>query len=454
MSPVFQQSDYYSTLDTVRFGTELKPKTVASNTVSAAGTVMLGLLVGNTKPVLTQTQAIDNSYLLNVLADQAESAAFLTLVRDHVIQVKFHDSPPLLESPQRFTVLNAFASALERREKFHLSAWPEINADYSLRSELVRCLQQTKSHDRMVTEVEDLAGVEVGRRFSGLMRLNRAVEKAGPPAQTTRLPKGSYCKSVVDLITTLLSQRADAADLILWLLKRAAAYGHADGGPGGVDLDTRTGWRELLKIYLNQHSREDKQVALVSRQLDLATHKIIGQSLDCTGKELDLPTPEDSDDLVSGLRGDDIPVDRLVALSKDKDRMNWLTWKTVSELLAELRDADLSPHERLNHLVERHTDAISAQRLDGWLGALTANAPFLVTVVVGDTVQNYTSGTWGGITGAVAAAITGTVTILITQPFANPVSKQAREWFRQRAGAKWEASISGGTASWQDEIGT
>ena len=79
---------------------------------------MLDLLVGNTCPVLSQTQAFDNALLLNLLArHDADSKAFLTLVGMGWIQTRIHESETLLEAAdgQRFTLRNAFLSALENR---------------------------------------------------------------------------------------------------------------------------------------------------------------------------------------------------------------------------------------------------------------------------------------------------------------------------------------------------
>lgn len=110
----FRRADYYSTLDSMRFNFSRHDRTdIQRNQISAAGTVMLGLLIGDTKPVLTQAQAIDNAYVLELLAaEDSSSSGFLDLVEERTIQVRFHDRPPLIDGPHRLTLVNAFASAL------------------------------------------------------------------------------------------------------------------------------------------------------------------------------------------------------------------------------------------------------------------------------------------------------------------------------------------------------
>lgn len=450
---VFRQADFYSPLDTVRFNPEYAGAALAQNIVSAAGTTMLGLLIGDTKPVLTQAQAIDNAYLLDTLAAADENTqGFLNLVRSRTIQVRFHDRPPLLGAPERFTILNAFASALNRQQNFVLSGWPELNNNSTLRSELVRSIQHITRRDQLAREVETLAGPVVAKRFRGLIRLDRAVKAAGLPQQTVPLPPGSYRETVVDLLVTLRPKHPDADSLFDWLLRRAADAREADSSElrnDAVDLDIRSGWLRLLDLHDEQHPAERKATDLVRRQLNHASSKIIAKSLLSTGRELDLASATDADDLSEGADGDDIPVHRLIHFSRDPHRMDWLTWANVAKIWQDLQETDLSPRERYDYLARLHGDSVFKQKI-GEIPALT----IAVSAVLGDTIQNFLSGEWQGGAGAAAvAAITGTVVVLLVQREGSRMRARLREHVANEVDAKWEASISHGTASWQDEIG-
>jgi hypothetical protein len=446
--PVFRQTDYYSTLDSVRFTDDLTASTIGQNVVSAAGTVMLGLLVGDTRPVLTQSQAFDSAYLLNVVAAGNDATGgFLELVRDGTIQVRFHE-PALRDAEERYTVLNAFASALEQ-PRFILSGWPEINADHALRSELARAVQRIKDHRLLLNEVRDTAGPDVAGKMNGLLRLSRAVQEAGTPSLTTPAEPGTYRAAVIGLITYLRARRPDTEDLVRWLLERAAEPDDA-----GVDLDTRSGWRQLLRIYLGRHPAEVAQVASVERRCDYAMHHLIGTSLRWTGQEVDLQRPDDASESAGGFRDDDVPVNRLVHLSRDSDRAEWLTWDMVPGLWRQLQAADLSPAERLERLVQRHKDTVFEQRVGGGrVLTFATEASVLVPMLAGDAVQNYVAGNWTHAAGSAIAAITGLVTVVLASR-GGRVTSELRAFLLSQEEARWEASISGGTASWQDEIGS
>jgi hypothetical protein len=74
-------------------------------------------------------------------------------------------------------------------------------------------------------------------------------------------------------------------------------------------------------------------------------------------------------------------------------------------------------------------------------------------VLAADTVQNYVSDTWPGVVGAGVAALTGLITLVSMKP-SRTHDLDIREALMTREEARWEASVSGGTASWQDEIGS
>ncbi|MET8122295.1 hypothetical protein [Micromonospora sp. NPDC005189] len=464
--PVFRQADFYSTLDTTRFDVKsVSLAQLAQNTVNAAGTVMLGLLVGNTRPVLTQSQAFDNAYLLKLLSDNGEDAlGFLNLVRRNVVQVRFH-RPSLLEAPNRFTLTNAFASALMRNENFILSGWPEINADYPLRIELANCLTGRQATDpSLIRDVDGLVDPAVSSRIKGLLNFDKAIQGAGKPTLTVPTAQNRYRDLVVRLMYALRSRRMDADDLVQWLLSHVQKEGSASAAgaaeteatsQGGLDLNTRSAWTHLLDIYGKRHPEASEAVAHARSQVHFAHSKVLSESLLSTGGEVDIPTLDDALVAADGLQGDEVPVQKLIALSRDPSRNNWITWASLPALWEELRDLP-APNDRLDVLLRRHKEQVFVSNLGGRKLTTIAVAGSLPTAVVamsGDSVQNLISGSSPGAITAILAAFTGAAVAIGAEWLISQSDSRLRPLLKERSDMRWESSVSEGTASWQDEIG-
>ena len=118
---------YYSVLDSVNFSPARPHRDLETVRISAAGSLMLGLLVGNTRPVLSEAQIFDNTLVIDtVAAFDREAEAFLGLIRDGHLQASILSATNLEESAsQRATLMDAFIAALQR-PNFAFSAWPEL----------------------------------------------------------------------------------------------------------------------------------------------------------------------------------------------------------------------------------------------------------------------------------------------------------------------------------------
>ncbi|MFG2106434.1 hypothetical protein [Micromonospora chersina] len=466
MQQVFPQADFYSTLDTARFNPKLvSPAQLAQNTVNATGTVMLGLLVGNTKPVLTQSQAFDNAYLLKLLSDNGEDAlGFLRLVRNKVIQVRFH-APPLLDVANRFTLTNAFASALMRKENFILSGWPEINADYALRIELAKCLMGRHPADpSLIRDVDGLVDPAVSSRIKGLLNFDRSIQRAGEPTLTVPTVQNRYRDLVIQLMYALRSRRMDADDLVRWLLSHAEKEGSASAAGaaeteaaslGGLDLNARSGWVQLLDIYEKRRPDASEAVTHARSQVDFAHSKVLSESLLSTGGEVDTPTLDDALVAADGLQGDEIPVQKLIALSRDPARRDWITWASLPALWEELRDLP-APSDRLEVLIRRHKEQVFVSNIEGrklTTIAVAGSLPAAAVAVLGDSVQNFVSGSSSGVVTAILAAVTGAAVATGARRLISQSNSHLRLLLKERSDIRWESSVSEGTASWQDEIG-
>lgn len=451
----FRQADYYTTVDSMKFSpARHSEEDIAQHAVSASGTMMLGLLVGDTRPVLTQAQAIDSAYILGLLRPENPNAsAFLHLVRRNVVRVTFHDSPRLLDAKHRLTVVNAFASALARQGNFVLSGWPEIDKNYGLRAELAECIRRGGHSPFVVRDVERLAGTTVAERFNGLLRLSKTLRKAdGKPKRTVPVPPGTYRAGVIRLLARMADDEPASEDLHRWLLEQAGR----DSGDSQVvlpDLDTRSGWLQLLEIYDALEPGQTSLTGLAREQLDYATHEVISSSLGCTGKEVEVRSTDAAVALTRRRAADEIPVGRMIKLSRDPQRLAWLDWKDIEKTWKELRYTTVTPDERINKLVRMHEDSISAPKLgQNRMIRILVATPVIWSGIAASANENFLAGEWTGIVGSGVAALTTALSMIATSPFAAQTMREIEASSRLRSIAKWEASVAAGSASWQDEI--
>src|SRR5438094_10117650 len=80
---------FYSVLDSVNFN-PLRPHTNLERVrISAAGSLMLGILIGNIRPVMTDAQIFDNTLVIDTIAAfDREAEAFLGVIREGRLQAR------------------------------------------------------------------------------------------------------------------------------------------------------------------------------------------------------------------------------------------------------------------------------------------------------------------------------------------------------------------------------
>jgi hypothetical protein len=118
---------FYSVLDSVNFN-PLRPRVDRDQVrISAAGSLMLGILIGNISPVLTDAQVFDNRLIIDtVAAFDRDSSAFLGLIREGRLNLGLLRMPNLaIESNRQIKLTDSFAAALNR-PNFVFSAWPDL----------------------------------------------------------------------------------------------------------------------------------------------------------------------------------------------------------------------------------------------------------------------------------------------------------------------------------------
>jgi hypothetical protein len=124
-----------------------------------------------------------------------------------------------------------------------------------------------------------------------------------------------------------------------------------------------------------------------------------------------------------------------------------MTWSEIPALWQKLQRSGADPADRLETLIKRHKDEIFVGRPAG--GGLIE----IGIAIVAGSAENWLSGFVPGLHGAATAATAGQLT-LVAASVAARRSNRMRDWLKGRSDARWEASVSAGTASWQDEIGS
>jgi len=438
--------NYFSVLDTVRFGPEVERSELATRSVSSTGVLLLELLVGGGTVLLSQTQAFDNAMLLEYLAaNDAESLALRRLVQSGRIQVRIFDSPALRELPsggQRFTLLNAFCSAMSQRD-FVLSAWPELG-DHGRRLAIVECLDRAPNRLRALCDDDVLAGrIEAVRELDLSLRKSPASERAMPV-----VGKNLYERVSDDLETLPADEPTEAA--MYWLAGRLAVV-----DPGR--LRGRSTWYRLLDELAAQHPIFSGPEENLRAIVDGAYNRVVADSLGATGTFTQYPAGEVAA-AIAEQAGIDATTDRqLVLLAEDQRRDAWLTWSEAASMIDDLTELP-SPWRRLDHLVRRHQEYVgvteTSTRGQMWL-AIAATIPPLIGSVAGATAEELVGALPGALGGGALGGLVSISGLLLPSVF--PLGKHRwRERHERISGERWETTVptvTTGSASWRRGLG-
>jgi hypothetical protein len=434
---------FYDDLDTVRFGSGVSAADRKARGITAMGTLMLGLLVGNAAPLLSQAQAFDGELILGLLGQprdteqRGDRLAILRLARQGYFRVGILDSEALRADPpdgERYTLINAFRSALGGAG-FVFSGWPEL-ADPELRPELLSCL------DHAPDQLGSLAGSDVADRVEGLRELDRNLRQgSGQGALKVVRPVAS--QGLRERVRADLADGAsgdpELANAAEWLL------GEVDADRAGR-FGSRSGWYSLL----DQYKRTGGAVTTVRDIVDGHYNAIVAESMGAPGISLSCGDEEAACLLATHYGLSEGTGERAVNLVADPRRAGWLRWTQVPELLETLDD--LSPDRRLDHLVREHSDFVGTYQSDNRLG-VSLKVALPAGIVAGLAAFGAAPIAGPGIAAAAAqAAVTGAVTMVAAVPAFRRAGDRYRRRLTHREGEQWQSSIRTGSAAWPDAI--
>lgn len=424
---------YYSALDTVYFSKDVSPELYAARAVSATGVVMLDMLIGGATPLLSQTQAFDNALLLAQLAQPSPACrALLRLVRNNRIQVRILDTPALRQRPEhseRFTLLNAFCSALAQ-PGFVLSAWPEL-ADQRLRAQVLDILDHNPDS---VTELDDK---RLTSRLEGLIELDVSLRQSSSIERTPPAPGSGLASRVYAGLAALTLHDQRTAGFAKFLLEIAHAA-------PSEQMNRRSAWYTLLDEHIDSDSLAMMNVRGI---IDGAYNSVVADSLGATGAFTLCPTDEVAQALAA-TQENTSRAGQLSALAQDPRRYAWLSWEKLAELLPDF-DHMANPQRRLGYILSEHQSFVGRTEVDkrGGLALKAALPHAIVSIMVGIAAGGLGDSIGGGFGAATGAGVAGILSLFAAHPVVGRWQAKWGEKTRGKAAAQWEATVTSGTAS-------
>jgi hypothetical protein len=434
---------FYDDLDTVRFGSDVPVRERKAREVSATGTLMLGLLVGNAPLLLSQPQGFDNSLILRLAADHQDRdgrrdwRAFLRLARAGFVRVGILDRSLRDDSPdgERHTLLNAFRTALGNKA-FVFSGWPELN-DPELRPQVLDRL------DRAPRRLDGLVGSDVAARVDGLLEFDRNLRQRPETIKIIKPGSGENLKTRVSSI--LHNGDPDSTGLraaVQWIIGQAEER--------GVELNARSNWYRLADEY---HSQGHMGASAVKNSVDGHYNAIVGESLDPGGLSITCKDDEAARLLATRYTPDDETGQLRVTLTQALGHGEWLRWADIPQLLSELSVLD-DESQRLSHLEAEYKDWFGKDRSGNQpYAAVKLALPTAIAAYGIDFVRDIITGVHPG-QAAEGAAVTGTVVLIAAVPLLREATKRYQRKIEQSEGGSWEKtnSIRTGSAAWLEEI--
>lgn len=391
---------YFSALDTVHFRNEIPTSVRDRRMVGATGAVMLQMLLADVTPVLSQTQAFDGAVIVNTLARFDDKGATLVkMARSGRLRVPVLDGPLLCPDPsdgERFTLLNAFVSAL-RRTDFVFAAWPEFTGAPDLRATIAEQL------DRRPEQVEQIADGSLRDKLCGLVELDRALRTAprSPLARFSAGP-GLCSRTLAGIQQARRVQPASTA----FLTRLEARVRTADD----ADLyDRRSAWYALFQEYEEVFGAEaGSAVAIARGVVDAVYNQLVAVSLGADGIEMEIPDFETAE--IVARSGIECRLGaRAIQLVSEPSFNAWLTWSRLTDTMTKMEHLTL-PQSRFRYLVGRyreHDVARRAERISG--GQVWAHIAAAPTNVAGAMTGGVVGMVLGGDTGALLGGMIGSL---------------------------------------------
>jgi hypothetical protein len=357
---------------------------------------MLGLLVGRTRPVLSDAQVFDNTLIIDtVAAFDRQAEAFLGLVRDGHLQARILAAPNLeARASQHVTLLDAFIAVLQR-PSFVFSAWPELEQP-EIRQAVLSVLTANADPAR---EFDDKQLVQ---RITAIRELSRSFATGARKDSMQIAQRPVFSGRMVRFLENLRTNH-EAQQAAEWLLLATERQ------PG--ILEYRSTWYRLIASIPESALGTLTRTSLLDG-VNGIYNEAMSRTLNCDPDILFTDGRMVKAATEAGLRGR--WGSRAVGLAENQDIRDAMTWDMVRNTLPRL-DAFGTPQARLTYLINELSESLGRERIEKhtatWLrvkvpGQILGKLAALGTAEAGLSVSTALGGshlaqTIGGLVGIV-----------------------------------------------------
>lgn len=438
-------SVFYDDLDTVRFGIDVNDKTRKARSVTACGDLMMGMIIENIAPILSQAQSYDNQLVLTLISPEGNRAAredrinFLRLASAGLVRVGLMEDAPAADPPdgERYTLMNIFRTSLANPD-FVLSGWPELNSDLDLRQEIHAFLGSPGG--RISAHVP----AAIAARIEGLREFDHALRSTPQGIKIVRRARSPLTSHIDSILQALDPDSCGVREAAERIIEQAR---HDE-----VGLNNRSNWYTLIgREEQIQGIKQGSPLRLLRDIVDLAYNAMASESLKDEGMSLSAAHRESALSAAQELAPGHSPGQRWADLTLAPGTGSWLRWSDVPALLAELRP--LSPDARLRELKTRHSEQIvEYETTHSWGISARIALPDAVGVAMsGFATSLITSAT--PEQAAVVGLLTGIATIVARTPVARAFREGDAARLAERVMSRDERNtIRTGAANWLDRM--
>ena len=433
------QGVFYSVLDSVNFNPARPHRDLERVRISAAGSLMLGLLVGDTRPVLTDAQIFDNSLIIDTVASfDREAEAFLGLIRDGRVQARILSAANLPAStPQGATLLDAFVAALQR-PNFVFSAWPDLEQP-DVRRAVSKILAGSADPTR------ELDSAQLAQRITAVRELSESFTSAARNTGLQLAHRPIFSDRLLLLLDNFRTN-PQAQSSVEWLLGQAAK--RADS------LEYRSTWYRLMAAI------PDSELGTLTRSplldgVNGVYNEAMARTLDCDPDISFSDRRMANAATAAGLKGR--WGRRAVGLDQTRAVQDVVTWDIVRSTLPRL-EGFATPQARLTFLINEFSESLGRERLERHTATwLRVNAPRqilakLAAVGTAEAGLSVSTALGGSSLAEAIGALVGVVTVFGGSPVIDKIFARHEHRMAAREISQARMTLTRNSSAWAQRI--
>lgn len=336
---------FYSVLDSVNFN-PLRPHVDLEKVrLSAAGSLMLGILIGNIHPVLTDAQVFDNRLIVDIVAQfDRESEAFLALIREGRMHARLLQTPNLEVQPgSRIRLIDAFITALNR-PNFVFSAWPGLE-DPSIRQAVAAT---AAAHADPAREFDNQ---ELAQRIIAIRELSDSFDAASGDSGLAVAQRPIFGHRLMRVMENL-KLNPETQEIAEWILRAAREQAE--------NLEFRSTWYRIIGAVPESIRSPVSREGLLDG-INGVYNEALSRTLNC---DPDISFRDSA--VVEAAAGAGLSGQwgvRAVNLAQDPAVQDVMTWSLVRETLPHL-EPFTDPQARLSYLISEFSASLGRHKVE------------------------------------------------------------------------------------------